>query len=139
MKTKVRMIPTLFVVGILGIGAAMVSPLLGRVMEPDDGGVVVLVDFDPPRRSGKPGPGRTLKDQVSVQLIVGYADTRPTQRVMSSPYEDLLYPPKGTKIQLHAEQFYGKSITCMLHQHGHKQMQMTKTGPAVVNCYWTVV
>jgi len=139
MKTRVRMIPTLFVVAILGAGAYIILPSLNQTLDRDDGGVSLLVEFDPPRRSGEAPPGRMFKDQVNVQLLLRLNDPRPPEHVTASPWEQTLYPKKGTKIELRADQLYGNWIYCMIRQHGHSSVEMRRNGTVAVRCVYVVV
>jgi len=138
MNKTVRMVPTLFVVAILGVGAWILLPSLQKTLDPDDGSVTVLVEFEPTRRSGKPPPGRSLKDQVTIQLMVG-AQPYPTERSTRSPWERTLYPRKGEVVEVYAEQFYGTTLYCMVRQGSHLPVQDRKNGPSFVRCRHTVV
>jgi hypothetical protein len=142
--TKVKMIPTLFVVGLLGVGAWMFAPSIKNLMDEDDGGVILLVEFEPARRSGKPlRPGGNLLDRISIQVTVGNHPTGPTETAVSSPWERVIYPAvkskRGVGIELYAEQFTGGLLRCMIRQHGHGPVNDDGAGATTVRCRYTVV
>jgi hypothetical protein len=139
--TKVKVIPTIFVIGLLGVGAWMFAPSVKNLMDKDDGGITVTVAFDPPRRSGGPiRPGGNLLDVVSIQILVGNQPAGPTQRVKQSPWTLVLYPDRNRVIiELYAEQFTGGLLQCTIKQKGRPAAHDEGVGPTTVRCRYTVV
>lgn len=131
-KTGIRIIPTFLVVALLGVGAWLVLPTVARIANSAQQ-VIVTVSFEPASRAGKAPAGRTLIDQVSIQFQVG-SDITPTERTTKSPWIRTVYPNRGTKVTVWAEQFYGKSLSCSIVQRGQQLAFDTKTGPAQVSC-----
>jgi hypothetical protein len=139
-KTKAKMFPTIFVVALLGVAAWMFAPSIKGLMDPDDGGVSVMVEFDPPHRSGGPiHPGGNLVDIVSVQLILGGTPVGPTERVKRSPWQLVLHPGKRMTIELYAEQFAGGFLHCMIKQHGYPPVNNESVGPSTVRCKYAMM
>lgn len=138
-KTGVRMIPTFLVLAVAGIIWVVASNLMAvPKKDPPEREVLVSVAFDPVQRSGEPlGPGRNLRDVVTIQLTVGTL-FHPTERVTKSSWDRVLHPRRGERILLRAEQFAGNRISCSVVQVGARPVQDTRPGPATISCIHTV-
>lgn len=134
--TKVKMIPTFLVLAVLGVAAWMFAPSIKNAVDRDDGGVAVMVEFDPPRRSGEPiRPGSNLVDLVSIQVNMGGSPVGHTQRTKQSPWMLTLHPRKnGVTVEVYAEQFAGGFLHCMITQTGYPPVHKESIGPSTVRC-----
>lgn len=144
MTTKtIRMIPTFLVIAAIGVAAVVVWPTLkaSLVKEYDDV-AVVTISFDPPQRSGYPPSGRTLIDHVMFQITMAEVFF-PKEFVTQSPQIRTIRPQRGTnsgsaRIEVHAEQIYGKRLSCSITYPGVTPSTMSKNGPTSVRCFISV-
>lgn len=143
--TKLKMIPTAVVLAVVLVGVWMFQPFGVHPRGTDvDGGkkeVVVAITFEPSPRTGGPiRPGSKLSDLVMVQVFVGKSYSSPKRTLRESGWNETYRPPKGTRIDVRAEQFGGGKLTCIIAQKGKKPKTDTKPGgPIVVNCIDIVI
>lgn len=131
----IRMIPTLIVVGGLGIAAMIVIPSLRPVSrDKPDPYVILTVTFDPRVRSGERPPGRTLIDTVTVEVLVGSKAVVPPGPVNRSPWDATIRVRKGDTVTLRAEQAYGTQLTCRIRQPEGPEVTKPRNGPGPVKC-----
>lgn len=129
--SKLRMIPTILVVAVLGVAAIAIVPAVKQRVR--DKPVSVAISFTPENRSGKTVPGGTFPDIVSIELIVG-GGAGNKHRATQSPWVQLLYPGKGQVISVTASQVHGAQIGCAITQDGQSAQSQIKSGPAQVVC-----
>lgn len=130
----IKMIPTIFALGALGIGAYILMPSLAHISDSDNRTVTVTVTFDPmPRTGGQIRAGSALTDVVTAQIDIG-PDWGPKEILKSKPLVRVFRPSKERRISVHAEQFTGKTLTCSITEKGREPVTMTKSGPSEVVC-----
>lgn len=128
------MIPTIFVVGVLGIGALMILPKLNIEADSDNRTVIVTVSFTPTPRTGGPiRAGGALTDVVTVQLEMG-STWEPKENVKVSPKVWTLHPSKAQRIRVEASQFTGELLSCTITEKGREPVTDAKAGPTEVAC-----
>lgn len=144
MTTKtIKRIPTFLVLAVIGVAAMVVWPTLkASLVREDENVAVVTISFDPPQRSGYPPSGRTLVDHVMFQITMAEVFF-PKEFVTKSPQIRTIRPQRGTnsgsaRIEVHAEQVYGKRLSCSIAYPGLPTSTMSKNGPTSVRCFISV-
>jgi hypothetical protein len=138
------MIPTIFVLAVLGIVGYLGKAAITDVINSQDSGYLVVVNFDPPERDGKQLPGRTLKDVVTVSVSVG-STIFPKQTVTESDWTMVVSPQKGPEVKkpetitVEATQLAGNWLGCKILKDGKVVKQDRRPGPTVVKCSYTAV
>jgi len=136
--TKTKFIPTAVVLAILGVAAYVFVPSMLEAINRRDDAVIIMVTFDPVTRSGVAPAGRTLKDQVTIQVDVG-AKSFAKETATTSPWTVAVYPQNDReRVHVWAEQFYGSWLRCEIFVRGDSVFRQQKPGPAYVNCYHTM-
>lgn len=133
--TKVKFVPTIFVVAALLAGVWILYPGVVENMLNSRGSVLLEVFFKPEQRTGKPPEGRQFPDSVVVELtIAGEGVKFPVTELWSRPIPAI----KGQKIILSASQIYGANLGCRIAQDNQEPVMDSKVGPSQVSCVYTV-
>jgi len=119
----------------VAIAAFAIVPKVKQLIERDDL-IIVWVGFTPVERTGNPPKGRTLKDQVTVEIEA--SPERYKEYVLTSPYQRALAPSrKGQRILVQASQIYGESLDCRITRGATEVARDHKTGGALeVKCVY---
>lgn len=134
----VRRIPTFIVLAVLFVGFWMVRPSIRTFFDSDDDGVLLVVQFEPAKRTGAPlRPGGNVTDAVTIMASMATEPIVPRMAWTASPWSKAVFPRKGEVIDLYAEQFSGGKLSCQILYNGKQISRSARTGPASIRCLKT--
>jgi len=119
----------------VAVAAFAIVPKVKQLIDRDDL-IIVWVEFTPAERTGQPPKGRTLKDQVTVEVEA--SPERYKEYALTSPYQRALAPVRqGQRILVQASQIYGERLGCRITRGTTEVARDSKVGGALeVKCVY---
>lgn len=137
MSSDTKTIKPIGVIVVLAVAVAAfaIVPKVKQLIDRDDL-IIVWVEFTPAERTGQPPKGRTLKDQVTVEVEA--SPERYKEYALTSPYQRALAPVRqGQRILVQASQIYGERLDCRITRGTTEVARDSKVGGALeVKCVY---
>lgn len=121
--------------GVVAVVAVNLLPSSTKTEQNERKEMTLSVDWLPKQKSGEVPNGRTLKDEVIIEVSIGRTTGgNIKESATKSPWTRVIHPRGGQTVELRASQVYGNQLGCIVSQVGQPDVFQRKSGPVTVIC-----